>query len=134
MSVLDKAPVFRAPPAAFDLLAAAEAGLAEASAAPAPADRYAAAHLAALRGAAAVLAAKARPNRGRRRLRSAWDLLIDLAPELGEWAVFFAAGAKKRAAAEAGIPHAVSVREADDLVRDVDCFLSQCASTLGLLR
>ena len=43
------------------------------------ADRYAAAHLAALRAAAAVLAARARPVRGRR--GSAWELISKVAPE-----------------------------------------------------
>ncbi len=50
-------------------------------------------------------------------------LLADVAPELGEWAAFFAAGAQKRAAAEAGLPSAVTPREADDLVREVEAFL-----------
>ena len=51
-------------------------------------------------------------------------LLGQVAPELGEWATFFAAGAAKRAAAEAGLSHAVTEREADDLVRDVGAFLA----------
>jgi hypothetical protein len=51
-------------------------------------------------------------------------LLGQVAPELGEWATFFAAGAAKRAAAEAGLSRAVTEREADDLVRDVGVFLA----------
>ena len=51
-------------------------------------------------------------------------LLGQVAPELGEWATFFAAGAGKRAAAEAGLSRAVTEREADDLVRDVGSFLA----------
>ena len=51
-------------------------------------------------------------------------LLGQVAPELGEWATFFAAGAAKRAAAEAGLSRAVTEREADDLVRDVGAFLA----------
>jgi hypothetical protein len=58
----------------------------------------------------------------RRGLRSAWDLLIELAPELAEWAGFFAAGAGKRAAAEAGILGSATAREADDLIREVATF------------
>jgi hypothetical protein len=77
-----------------------------------------------LRGAAAVLAARTRPEPARRRPRSAWVLLGQVAPELGEWATFFAAGAGKRAAAEAGLSRAVTEREADDLVRDVRAFLA----------
>jgi len=114
------------------LLALAHRGLVEASSAPSPGERYATAHLAALRAAAAVLACRARPTAGVRRSRptSAWVLLTGVAPELGEWAAFFAAGARKRAAAEAGLP-AVTPREADDLVRDAETFLSVVETTLG---
>ena len=111
------------------LLALARRGLEEAGDATTPGERYAAAHLAALRVAAAVLACRARPLTGgsssvaRRRPTSAWVLLVAVAPELGEWAAFFAAGARKRAAAEAGLPSAVTAREADDLVRDAEAFL-----------
>jgi L-fucose isomerase-like protein len=111
---------------ASTLLALARRGLVEACSAATPGERYAAAHLAALRIAAAVLACRARPTAGpgrRTRPTSAWVLLAAVAPELGEWAAFFAAGASKRAAAEAGLPSAVTHREADDLVREVQTFL-----------
>ena len=58
----------------------------------------------------------------------------EVAPELGEWASFFAAGAAKRAAAEAGSRRAVTEREADDLVRDADRFLGLVEESLGLTR
>jgi len=109
------------PQAAKDLLADAARGLGRAIRATEPADRYAAAHLAALRAAAAVLAARARPVRGRR--GSAWELISTVAPEFGEWAAFFAAGSAKRQAAEAGIHRLVTAREADDMVRQVAAFL-----------
>ncbi len=48
-------------------------------------------------------------------------------------ASFFAAGAAKRAAAEAGSTRAVSEREADDLVRDADRFLAVIEQALGLV-
>ena len=112
------------PAAAAQLLGQAHRGLEEAAAAADPRERYATAHLGALRGAAAVLAARTRPEPARRRPRSAWVLLGQVAPELGEWATFFAAGAAKRAAAEAGLSRAVTEREADDLVRDVGTFLA----------
>jgi HEPN superfamily protein len=54
-------------------------------------------------------------------------------PELSEWASFFAAGAAKRAAAEAGSTRAVTEREADDLVRDADRFLAVVEQALGLV-
>ena len=117
------------------LLALSRRGLVEACSAAKAGERYAAAHLAALRAAAAVLACRARPATGafrRRRPTSAWVLLADVAPELGEWAAFFAAGASKRAAAEAGLPSAVTAREADDLVRDVESFLGVVEQSLGL--
>src|SRR4029079_14198763 len=78
--------------------------------------RYACAHVAALRAAAALLAARARPAASpgarRRPQKNAWVLLAEVVPELTEWATFFAAGAAKRAAAEAGSTRAVTEREA----------------------
>ena len=64
--------------------------------------------------------------------RSVWELLPRVEPALAEWAAFFAAGAGKRAAAEAGLPRAVSVREADDLLRDAETFLSLAEDALGV--
>jgi len=96
--------------------------------------RYACAHVAALRAAAALLAARAHPAPARRRRqKNAWVLLSEVSPELDEWARFFAAGANKRAAAEAGSTRAVTDREADDLVRDADRFLGVVEQTLGLV-
>jgi hypothetical protein len=123
-------------PSALGLLDQARRGLREATTFAVPAERYATAHLAALRGAAAVLAAKTRPadpSLRKRRPTSAWVLLTEVAPELAEWAAFFAAGAAKRAAAEAGVTRAVSPREADDLIRDVGTFLALVETTLGLV-
>ena len=125
------------PPASRDLLAGAARELLAAGSPDLlvddPGARYARAHLSALRAAAAVLAARSRP--GRRRsggVRSAWVLLAEVAPELGEWAGFFAAGAGKRAAAEAGLRGAVSDREADDLIREAGTFLAVVARVLGV--
>ncbi|MFB7032253.1 MULTISPECIES: SAV_6107 family HEPN domain-containing protein [unclassified Streptomyces] len=114
-----------APPAALDLLAKSRAGLAEAAALDRPHERYATAHLAALRAAAAVLAARGTPDpvpRRKERIRTAWELLAELAPELAEWSAHFAAGAPRRARAEAGITGAATPREADDLLRDAEYF------------
>ena len=125
-SVDDRPAVRTSPLPASTLLGLARRGLAEAAGPEQhPTERYALAHLAALRGAAAVLACRARPAPPARRSRptSAWVLLTQVAPELGEWATFFAAGARKRAAAEAGLP-AVTAREADDLLRDAEAFLA----------
>ena len=119
------------PAGALDLVEAARRDLSEAALATASTDRYAAAHRSALHAAAAVLAVRARPD-GRRRVRSAWDLLARVAPEMQEWAAFFAAGAAKRAAAEAGLRRSVSDRDADDLLRDAGTFLGVVETTLGI--
>jgi hypothetical protein len=122
------------PATTHSYLARAAASLQEAITAPDVPTRYACAHVAALRAAAALLASRARPVSGRRRQqRNAWVLLTDVAPELAEWARFFAAGAAKRAAAEAGSTRAVTEREADDLVRDADRFLGVVEQSLGLV-
>ncbi|MGV9310928.1 SAV_6107 family HEPN domain-containing protein [Streptomyces sp. NPDC003691] len=125
-----------APPAALDLLAQARACLAEAAGLDTPNERYATAHLAALRTAAAVLAARGYPDgpapaaggtpprRGRRAaIRSAWELLPESAPELSEWSAHFAAGAARRARAEAGIRGAAGPEDAERLLHDVEVFL-----------
>lgn len=107
------------------LLAAARTGLDEAVS-QGPGMRYATAHLAALRCAAAVLAARTIPGGPPRgsRVTSVWALLVLVAPELTEWAAFFAAGTSKRAAAEAGIPRVVTDRDADDILRSAEQFLA----------
>lgn len=122
------------PATTHSYLIRATESLREAVVAPDAATRYACAHVAALRSAAALLAARARPAPARRRpQRNAWVLLAEIAPELAEWATFFAAGAAKRAAAEAGSTRAVTEREADDLVRDADRFLALVETSLGLI-
>ncbi len=120
--------------AATDLARASEA-LAEAEESRDHLIRYASAHVAALRAAAAVLAVRAKPAASRRPVqRNVWVLLAKVAPELGEWAAFFAAGAPKRAAAEAGLTRAVTEREADDLLRDATTFVELVERSLGLPR
>ena len=96
--------------------------------------RYALAHVSALRATAALLAARALPlQASKRRQKNAWVLLSEVAPEFGEWATFFSSGAQKRSAAEAGSRRAVTEREADDLVRDADRFLALVETSLGLV-
>jgi SAV_6107-like HEPN len=126
---------YAVPATAHSYLARSAASLQEAIVAPDVPTRYACAHVAALRAAAALLAARARPASATRRRpqKNAWVLLTEVAPELGEWAGFFAAGAAKRAAAEAGSTRAVTEREADDLVRDADRFLAVVEGALGLM-
>lgn len=128
MATTVRAPV---PVSAYDLLERAGRGLVEARVARAPGERYVAAHLAALRSAAAVLAVRGRPTR-RGGPANVWEVLPRVAPELAEWAVFFAAGAAKRAAVEAGRPDVVTAREADDLLRDAAAFSDLVADLLGV--
>ncbi|WP_165989878.1 SAV_6107 family HEPN domain-containing protein [Streptomyces sp. YIM 98790] len=121
--VLRRAP---ASPAALDLLTQAERSLDEAGECTDIGDAYVAAHLCALRTAAAVLAARGRPEsspRARRRIRPVWEVLPEVAPELGEWSTLFAASAVRRARVEAGIRGVVTRRDSDDLVRAAGMFL-----------
>lgn len=116
-----------------ELLLMARRGLLEALETRADGQRYATAHLAALRAAAAVLAARARPTPQRRgRPTSVWVLLTVVAPEMSEWAAYFAASAAKRSAAEAGIPRTVTAAEADDLVDDTRRFIEMVEISLDL--
>ena len=101
----------RIAPSALALMESARHGLAAAEDEVTPGARYVSAHLAALRAAAAVVAARAEPPGGRRRRpQSVWELLPKVEPALREWAAFFAAGAAKRAAAEAGLAARASAR------------------------
>lgn len=122
--VVDGPPVGRA---ALGLLRQASEALAEAHRESEPLRRYPAAYLAALRAAAAVLAVRARPQVPPPRRggggRNVWHLLAQVAPELGEWAAFFASCSATRAAAEAGIARLVGQREADDLLRQSEQFV-----------
>jgi hypothetical protein len=116
----------------LELIVIARRGLAEARATDSYPQSYATAHLAALRAAAAVLAARARPApAGRRRITSVWVLLTMVAPELSDWAAFFAAGAAKRSAAESGIA-IVTAEEADHLILHSARFIEIVQELLAL--
>ena len=122
------------PAATHSYLERAATSLREAITSDSVPERYAFAHVSALRATAALLAARAQPVTAPRRGRqkNAWVLLSEVAPEFTEWATFFSSGAAKRAAAEAGSRRAVTEREADDLVRDADRFLALVETSLGL--
>ena len=119
-------------PTVLSMLQSARRGLAEAADESSPGARYVTAHLAALRAAAAVVAARGEPRTRRRKPHSVWELLPQVEPTLAEWAAFFAAGASKRAAAEAGLSRAATAHEADDLLRDAEIFLSVVETALGV--
>jgi hypothetical protein len=111
----------------------ARSSLAEAELARRPSDRYLAAHIAALRVVAIVLTHRAPPGTDRvhGRPRNAWQMLAEVAPELAEWAAFFAATEGRRDAIRDGATTIVSAREADDLVRDARAFLRLVERAIG---
>ncbi len=117
----------------LELIVLARRGLHDARGTDAHAQSYATAHLAALRAAAAVLAVRARPTPvpSRRRITSVWVLLTMVAPEFGEWAAYFAAGAAKRSAAESGIA-VVTADEADSLILHAARFIELVQEALDL--
>ena len=127
------APVAAAPPRRNEATLAHQAGviLAESRAWVDSDERFRLAHLGALRTAAALFADRARPA-VRRRPTNAWVLLAQVAPELADWATYFAAGASKRAAIEAGARQVVTAREADDLLRAATEFLTMVEVSLGI--
>ena len=118
--------------ASVDLLGSSLRSLENAITTQRAGERYVSAHLAALRAAAALLAAYARPNT--RKPTSAWVLVSRVAPDFSQWASYFASCAGKRAAAEAGLGGAVTPREADDMVRDAHEFIVLVAERLGVAR
>ena len=94
--------------------------------------RHRAAQVAALRAAAAVVAAHAR---GRHQSQagpvSLWDVLSRTAPELAEWAGHFAQVTRRMPLVESGRVR-VTVRQADDLLRDAETFLARAELVVGL--
>ena len=126
-------PRCRVAPSALALLQSARYGLSAAQGESSAGARYVAAHLAALRAAAAIVAVRTDPGARARRRKppSVWELLSKVEPTLSEWSAFFAASATKRAAAEAGLPRAVAPWEADELLRDAETFLSLAEQALG---
>ena len=96
--------------------------LIEADYAPAPAPQYLSAYRGVEQIALAVISAAPRTPRSR---QDVWAMLAQAAPEFGEWAGFFAAVATRIRAVEAGATATVSERDAADLVRDAQLFLTQ---------
>ena len=125
-----------APAHSRDLLAGSARELLAAGSADEAGSRYAHAHLAALRAAAAVLAARAaaqpRSRRGSR-LRSAWVRARPRSPpRLAEWPAL-RGRRRQRAAAEAGVRGVVTDRERRHLSAEVETFLALVARTLGVV-
>jgi hypothetical protein len=121
------------PASVMTMLSQAKTTWAEAVLEPRAPEKYRAAHVAALRAAAAVLALRARPATAVRRPTSAWVLLDGLAPELSEWSAYFADSAQRRAAIEAGSSSLVTERDADDLLRAAGEFIAVVERMAGTL-
>jgi hypothetical protein len=98
-------------------------------------DRYVAAYMAALRAAAAVIAAK--PKQGdlgrRRRPQNIWELLPRAEPALGRWAAHFSAVAAARGPVRFGRIWPVSRRQADMLFGDAEAFVSLAEDALSVV-
>ena len=119
---------------ALELLDRSRHSLLEACQCTAVTERYLQAHLAALRAAAALVAARTRPaGQGGQPSpsspRSLWELVPAVAPELSEWAGFFELASAQAAHHRATAP---TTREADDLLRQAETFLDLVCRSLGL--
>jgi hypothetical protein len=92
-------------------------------------ERHTQAHRAAVHAAAALVAVRSAPGGGPAQ-RSVWDLLVEKAPELAEWAAFFAAATRRPESRARG--ELVSAREADDLLRQAEAFVGLVTRAIGL--
>lgn len=117
------------PLAAHELLVRSHATLEGACRTSDASERYLESHLGALRAAAALVAART-PPATRSRPRNVWQVLPTVAPELGEWASFFAAASSRRSVIDRG--GWLSAREADDLLRQAEMFLEIVQDQLGI--
>ncbi|WP_165436495.1 SAV_6107 family HEPN domain-containing protein [Amycolatopsis suaedae] len=113
----------RPPSSAVSLLTQARREHGEATRQTDPVERYTGSYYSALRAAAAVLAARGRPHRGRARPASVWVLLDSTVPELGEWAAYFDSHSATHAAAQAGLARKVTADLAAELHEQSGRFL-----------
>ncbi|KRE63005.1 SAV_6107 family HEPN domain-containing protein [Nostocoides sp. Soil756] len=115
----------------LDLLERAREAVTSGYSAPAASARYLCASLAALRAAAALLAARPGGTPREQGPHDVWGLTARTAPELTEWAQRFALVTGHRVGVETGLVR-VGAREADDLLRDAETFVDLVASRLGV--
>lgn len=114
-------------PVAQQLLRRAHLELDSADSVTDPSMRFLHAHMAAIRGASAVLALGAVVPRKRGRLRSVWEQLADAGEQWEAWAARFESGARVRAAIEAGRVTDLAPEFADQAVAAADEFVAQVA-------
>ncbi|PVU81626.1 colicin transporter [Cellulomonas sp. WB94] len=117
------------PTRSHELLQRADAELVAAQFSSEAWERFSHAHLAALRGGAALLAVRGRPG-GRRPPRTVWDMLRVVAPELADWIDYFAGGASLRSAIEAGRFDAVSEARAEQALCAAEDFIDELRALL----
>lgn len=120
-------------PTALALLESARQGLTSDSRHASTADMWAAARLAALRAAAAVVAARTDQERpgGRRAPQSVWKQLPRAEPALSGWANYFATAGPRQASGRHW-RRTASRREANKLLRNAETFVSLAEGTLGV--
>lgn len=114
---------------ARELLRRADNLHADAAREAAPDDKFRGAYLAALRGAATVLALYDKPRRRGQRTRNAWVLLEAVSGEWARWSGEFVEYSRKRAALEAGIS-SVTRADAERLYELVTEFLDSVHETV----
>lgn len=117
------------PAECLTLLARSDGELVAAQMAAGAAERLLHGHLAALRAGAALLQVTGRPGR-RPALRTVWEMLDAVAPELSGWTAFFAAEAPLRAALETGRADVDDAR-ADRTVRAAEQFADEVREVLA---
>ncbi|MCP2179399.1 SAV_6107 family HEPN domain-containing protein [Prauserella alba] len=120
-------PFAEAPPAtssAAPLLAQARRGIQAARGESDVVEQFTGAYRSALRAAAAVLAARGRPHRGRAKPESTWSLLESAAPELAGWAAYFAAYSARHAAVQSGASRGTDDESVRDLLQRAGEFLA----------
>ncbi|MCL1800365.1 MAG: SAV_6107 family HEPN domain-containing protein [Promicromonosporaceae bacterium] len=119
-------PIFRASASAKSLLETCDVELGRAAVALDPADRYIAAHLAAVHAACAFIDLIAgKPDRNR---RSVWERLVAIDRNWQPWAAYFAGGTKLRRALEIGVP--VASKVADEMTAHAEDFRDEIAMAI----
>ena len=115
-------------PATFadGMLGRAYRSLDKAAQAKTPNAIYVAAFMAASHAAAAAVAAKISPEQRARMSNpgSLWKALAIAAPDLKGWADYFEANARRRNLADKGMANAISLDQAETMLRDVTDFLA----------
>lgn len=117
--------------AATQLLARSDAEIVAATLASGADETFLHAHLAALRAGAALVQARGRPT-GRPAPRAVWDMVAVVAPDLAQWAAFFADNAAARAAVEAGRGDAVDRGRAERALVAAEDFADAVRAELGV--